>query len=303
MLGLSGIKSLVNIISDYLDFEQLEEITFETNPETLSEEIVSYLSEIPKIRLSIGIQRLQNDELILLGRYARINSIIKALDYSFSSIDNISGDFIIGVPNCRSIASDLQKLILDYPFKHISTYFLTLEEGTPLQEKVKSGKLQNTDDIGPEEMFEVEEVLKKNSFDHYEISNYAKKGYSCKHNLGYWKTDDYIGFGPSAVSCINHTRYFEISCFEKWLNGILPEKEQLTKIDQRNEFLMLNLRLLKEGLDIDVFEKKFGVQKEDFYINLNHHISSGKIIQSGNKIRLSNLGVVMANSIISDLFV
>ncbi len=303
MLGLKGIRSIIDIISDHLNFEEIEEITIETNPETLTEDIISYLSELPKIRISIGIQRLQNDELFLLGRNTKINSVIKALDYAFSYINNISADFILGVPNCQSIASDINKLISDYPFKHISAYFLTLEEGTALEKKVEKGKLQNPEEIGPEEMFEVAEILNKKDFEHYEISNYAQKGYRCKHNLNYWNSEDYIGFGPAAVSCINHVRYSEIPCFEKWLNNVSPEKEVLSPKDIQNEYLMLHLRLLVDGLDLEIFEKKFGFQKEEFYINLNRHISSGEIIKNNNIIKLTSLGTVMANSVISDLFI
>ena len=302
MLGLKGIRTLINIIGDHLDFNEIEEITFETNPETLTDDIIEYLSEIPKIRLSIGIQRLQNSELELLGRNARINSVIRALDSVFERIDNINSDFILGVPDCPSIASELEKLVSDYPFKHISAYFLTVEEGTAIYRKVESGKLQNPDDIGPEEMFAVAEVLKKSGFEHYEISNYSKPGYRCRHNLGYWEAEDYVGFGPSAVSCINQVRYSSVSCFDSWLNGVNPEIENLSFTDLRNEYLMLHLRLLIEGLNLKLFEKKFGIQKEEFYINLNKHIRSGELVQEGDIVHLTNLGVVMANTVISDLF-
>ena len=303
MLGLKGIRELVGILCSHIDLNEIEEITFETNPETLNEDIIDFFSEIPHIRLSIGIQRLQNSELELLGRNARINSVVRALDGVFERINNINGDFILGVPNCTSIAQNLRKLVSDYPFKHISAYFLTLEEKTPLYQKVISGKLQNPDDIGPEEMFEVEEALKEVGFEHYEISNYAKSGYRCKHNLGYWEAEDYVGFGPSAVSCINHVRYSEVSCFEQWLNGAKPEIENLSQKDIRNEYLMLHLRLLVDGLDLSKFEKTYGMQKEEFYLSLNRHISSGELVQNGNIIHLTSLGVVMANSVISDLFV
>ncbi len=303
MLGLKGIRTIIDSVSDHLDIEEIEEITFETNPETLTDDIVGYFSELPNFRLSMGIQRLQNDELILLGRNARIGSVIKALDCAFSNLNNINADFILGVPNCKSIALELQKLIEDYPFKHISAYFLSVEDNTLLKSKVDSGKLQNPEDIGPEEMIDVAEVLNKHGYEHYEISNYAKPGYRCKHNIGYWQNEDYIGFGPAAVSCINNARYFEVSNLEQWLDGASPEKEVLTLKDQRNEFLMLHLRLLIDGLNLDDFEKKFGLQKEEFYINLNRHVSSGELIQTGRKIRLTDLGVVMANDVISDLFI
>ena len=303
MLGLKGIRRIIAMLQDHMDMEQVEEITFETNPETLTEDIAAFFAEIPQIRISMGIQRLQNDELELLGRNARIGSVIRALDIAFSAVNNVSADFIMGVPGCPSIANDLQKLVNDYPFKHISAYFLSVEEGTPLQRKVSAGKLQDPDDIGPEEMFDVAEVLKQAGFEHYEISNYARSGFRCKHNLGYWEAEDYIGFGPAAVSCIDNVRYSEVPCLEKWLNSVAPEKEILSTIDQRNEYLMLHMRLPIAGLDLDAFEKKFGLQKEEFYINLNRHISAGEVIQQNRTIRLSDLGIVMANSIISDLFV
>ena len=210
--------------------------------------------------------------------------------------------------NLLSIACDQKrfdhwkKLIEDYPFKHISAYFLSIEDGTPLQKKVEKGIIQNPNDIGPEEMFDVAEVLENHGFEHYEISNYSQKSYRCKHNISYWKSEDYIGFGPAAVSCIDHIRYTEESCLENWLNKSHLEKEVLSIKDQRNEYLMLHLRLLTEGLDLDKFEKLYGLQKEEFYINLNRYISSGEIIKEEQKIRLSPLGIVMANSIISDLF-
>lgn len=303
MLGIKGIRRIMAILMDHLDINEVEEITFETNPETMSEEIAGYLSEFPQIRISMGIQRLQDSELELLGRNARIGSVIKALDIVFSNISNVSADFILGVPSCKSIGNDLFRLLGDYPFKHISAYFLTVEEGTPMQKKIDAGKLQDPEEIGPEEMFDVIEVLKKFGFEHYEISNYAKPDYKCKHNLAYWENKDYVGFGPSAVSCIDNVRYSEQACFEQWLNGARPEKEILSKKDQRNEFLMLHFRLLTQGLDLNLFEKKFGLQNELFYQMLNRHISSGELIQKGSTIRLSELGLVMANSIISDLFV
>ncbi len=302
MLGLKGIRTLIEIIGDHLDFNEIEEITFETNPETLTDDIISYFAEIPNIRLSIGIQRLQNKELELLGRNARLNSVIRALDRAFDSVDNINGDFILGVPNCSSIAPELKKIVSDYPFKHISAYFLTVEEGTVIYRKVESGKLQNPDDIGPEEMFDVAEVLRESGFEHYEISNYSKPGYRCRHNLGYWEAEDYVGFGPSAVSSINQVRYSYVSCFEQWLNGVKPEKENLTSVDLRNEYLMLHLRLLVDGLNINLFEKRFGYQKEEFYLSLNRHIQAGELVKDGDIVHLTSLGVVMANSVISDLF-
>lgn len=184
-LGLAGIEQIIEIISENIDLAKVKEFTIETNPETLSIEIIDFLAQINNIRISMGVQRLQDNELKILGRNAVMNSVYSALDKVFNKIQNVSCDFILGVPGCNTISESLSSFLIKYPLKHVSAYFLGVEENTPLYEAVLNKKMADPDEIGPGEMFDVKKVLADAGFLHYEISNYAKPGYECKHNLNY----------------------------------------------------------------------------------------------------------------------
>lgn len=302
-LGYNGLKSLIEIISSHIDLNSISEFTFETNPETLSSELIDLLASIPNIRISMGVQRLKDEQLSILGRNARMKSVYSSLDKLFNKISNVNCDFIMGVPNCSSIANELGGFLQRYPLKHISAYFLTLEEGTKLAEMVEKGELQDPADIDASELYEVRKVLLQNNFSHYEISNYALKGYECKHNLGYWQNKDYIGLGPSAVSSLGNKRFSNPANLNQWLDGIKPEIEELTETDKRNEYVMLHLRLLEQGLDLSDLEKLYGKQSDEFYIIVDNMLKNKKLEKIANTIRLTTEEISFANSIISELFI
>ena len=304
-LGFEGLKKLLNIVSKHIDINKVSEFSFETNPETLNSDIIDLLAEIPNIRLSMGVQRLKDSELKILGRNANLKSVYNALDKVFNKISNVNCDFIMGVPSCPSIANDLSNLVQKYPLKHISAYFLTLEEGTKLAKMVENGELEDPDDIDASELYDIRKILlsEKFGFKHYEISNYAKEGFECRHNLGYWQNKDYIGLGPSAVSSIGNRRISNVSDFNLWLNGSEPEIENLTDIDRRNEYVMLHLRLLEKGLDLTELEKKFGKQNDEFYQLVENLLKSVQLLKTGSILKLAPQSIAYANNIISDLFI
>jgi len=189
-LGLTGIRKLFSLLEPWLTASRPEEITLETNPETLTAELVDYLATVDGIRLSMGVQRLQDDELALLGRRARLDSVNRALDIACSRLNNVGIDLILGVPGCPSLADDLAALLRRFDVQHVSAYFLTVEEGSRLQRRILSGELPDPAETGPEELFAVRETLKNNGFEHYEISNYARSGRRCRHNMNYWLAGD-----------------------------------------------------------------------------------------------------------------
>jgi len=265
VLGKTGLKKLIEIVLQYADPGKISEWTFESNPETLTEEIVGLLCDLPGIRLSIGIQRLKDKELKILGRRAGIDSVYTALETAFAKIENIGADLILGVPGCSEIAFDVEKLLREFPLQHISAYFLTIEENTPLFRSVESGLIACPDNVGPEEMFSLRNCLLSAGFEHYEISNYALPGRRCQHNMNYWRPADYLGIGPSAVSTVNGVRFASCSDIRRWINGENPSSEKLSMIDLRNEYTMLRLRLLIDGLDLSLLEERFGRQPADFF--------------------------------------
>lgn len=301
-IGAKTLFELLDFLLPLLD-DSLHEFTIETNPETLTKEMIDYFSALRQFRLSVGIQRLNEEELIYLGRKGGLKAIYSALDIAFGSLKNISCDLILGIPNFKSISKNLEELLKMYLFTHISTYLLSIEENTVFEKLVSDGKMPHADDVGVDELIEVVYLLQKHKYSHYEISNFALRGRECKHNLAYWSAKNYIGLGPAAVSTFNATRTTNIPDLAQWLKGTPPLIEKLSIIDLRNEYLMLALRLLETGIDLNYFENQFGKQPAKFYNMLSDFSHRGWLIQKDNYVRLSPEGISFADNIISELFI
>lgn len=296
-----NFKRFVKIITNKLP-ANIVEFTFESNPETLTQEIIDIMADLPGIRLSMGVQRLKDEELRILGRKSSIYKIYKALELAFSRLENVSVDFIMGVPDCPSLADDLSCFISRFPMKHVSAYFLSIEPGSLLQKKVESGALPDPQNIDASELFEVRNVLLDAGFEHYEVSNYALPGKRCEHNMNYWHTADYTGIGPSAVSTVSSVRTENINDFQLWLSGGKAETEYLSDIDCRNEYLMLQLRLLKDGLSLTELGRRFGKQTDLFYADVIENIKLGYLYRKDENISLTDNGLVIADRVIGSLF-
>lgn len=283
--------------------DNISEFTIESNPETINNDLISFFQQIPKIRLSIGIQRLDNGELGILGRLGNMSHIDKVLDMVLPEIKNVSADIIIGVPNCLDLSEKLDTFLSTYKLQHLSAYFLTVEDGTVLQSRIENGSFPSPDDIGPEEMFNIRDVLTGHDFEHYEISNYAKETFRCKHNMHYWKQGDYIGLGPSAVGTVmGGKRLAQQSDLRSWLSVDNASIENLTATDLRNEFVMLGLRLVEDGLNIEILESKFGKQSDKFYISLKESVNNGFLQWNNSIVKLTDNGMSFSNSVMGQLF-
>lgn len=303
-LGLTGIIKLFTMLEPWLSGSWPEEITLETNPETLTAEIVDYLAGIDGIRLSMGVQRLKDDEFALLGRRARLDSVSRALDMACRRLNNVSVDLILGVPGCPSLADDLTILLQRFDVQHVSAYFLTVEDDSPLQRRILNGELPDPSETGPEELFAVRETLKNNGFEHYEISNYARPGRRCRHNLNYWLAGDYVGLGPSAVSCQADRRTTNPEDLALWLAAASPQVERLSPVDRRNESVMLSLRLVADGLDLAALENRFGQQPAEFFAELTRQVAAGNLKKHGaGRVRLTDRGLAVADNVIAGLFI
>lgn len=301
-LSDQAFDKLISTIAHTTNQNKIQEWTFETNPETLNSHNISLIKNLPGIRLSMGVQRLNDLELQILGRRSNQAKIITALDLAFENLSNLSCDFILGVPGAGDISAALSCFLDRFPLKHISAYFLTLEPDTCLEKRVLNGELPDPDDIGPEEMLNVQNILKTRGFEHYEISNYSLPGYRCKHNMIYWNQDNYLGFGPSAVGTIDGIRKSMHADFNSWLSADDHSLEKLDEIDLRNEYLMLQLRLLKDGLDMDLLAKIYGEQPVEISKKVELLVESGDLECSNRTICLTNKGLIYANSVIAELF-
>ncbi len=256
-LTLEELDKLFQILKIF-NLNKEAEITLEANPEDLTFEKCEFLKD--KInRLSIGVQSFDDKILTLLGRKKiNINNLLLVKKY----FKNINIDLMYGFneENLDILKNDIQKLLaLDIP--HISAYSLILEKHTKLY--INGYKL--LDDSTVNEHY-IENTLKKHGYIHYEISNYAKKGFESKHNLTYWNNDHYYGFGLGASGYLNDERYENENNLTKYLNGTFnKERHKLTRLETiQNEFI-LGLRKLK-GINKNIFKEKYGLNLQDIKV-------------------------------------
>ena len=282
------------------------EITIEVNPGTVTQEKLQDYIDCGINRISIGLQTT-NDEL--LKQIDRIHNYEQFLEtYKLAKkvgFKNINVDLMLGLPNQRIIdlKESLENVLRLAP-KHISVYSLIVEDGTPIANKIKNGKLKLLDDELERNMYwYVKNTLELNGYKHYEISNFAKKGYESKHNMNCWNQMEYVGIGTAAHSYRDITRYSNTEDIKEYIKNVQKGEFEKNRIiheiqkeeDSKKEFMLLGLRKI-DGLKISEFKNKFGDNPIYLYRNELKKLSDEKliIIQDDN-IRLSNKGIDLAN--------
>ena len=300
------IKQIMDTIKEYFDYDPKMEVTIEVNPGTVTEEKLKTYYDLGINRLSVGLQSANDKILKEIGRIHSFeeykNTIKLAKKVGFK---NINSDIIVGLPNqtiydVENTIDELVKLKL----KHISVYSLILEENTRLYELVQTNMVELPDDELERYMYwYAKRRLEDEGYIHYEISNFAKKGYESKHNLDCWSQKEYIGFGINAASYEDDTRYKNIVSIENYIkniengefdNNVIIEEKQ-SKKDKANEYVILGLRKI-EGLNIIDFENKFKISFDSLYKNkINKLISMGLIYLYDNNVKLTDKGIDLAN--------
>lgn len=285
------------------------EITLEANPDDLSQEYIQMLSELPFNRVSIGIQSFDDDELRFLSRRHSAQQAINAVrNCQQTGFKNISIDLMYGLPDqtMEIWQKNLQQAI-NLNIQHISAYHLIYEEKTKLHSLLQQHKIQPVSDELSTEMFStLIETLSSSSFEHYEISNFAKNGLYSKHNTSYWKNEKYIGLGPAAHSFDGDNRSWNIASTTKYIDSIksgklLQEKEHLTLADKYNEFILTGLRTMW-GVDLQVLKENFGQEFLDYcLLNSQKFIRENLLTISDNILKLTKEGIFISDGIMSEL--
>ena len=292
------IANLIEFIKSNFTCSSNLEITLEANPDTLSFPKIKALKESGVNRISIGNQSFNINTLQKLGRNHKPEQTFNSVEYCLKAdIKNINLDLIYAVEGqtIEDLKQDLKKYV-SLPITHISAYMLTAYEDTPLGSMVLDGKYKLPDEETSINMFFlINEILEENGFLRYELSNWAKRGYECKHNILYWTEQYYLGVGVSASSYIEDFRFSNTKnlsiYFEKLSKGKLPveHKEKLTEEDKKVEKIMLGLRTIW-GVDINLLDKKKceELTQEGFgYIKNNRFILNMKGLSVINQIVLS----------------
>ncbi|EPB9413692.1 radical SAM family heme chaperone HemW [Clostridium perfringens] len=285
------------------------EYSIECNPGNLTEEKLEVMKKYGVNRISMGLQAKQDNLLKGLGRIHNYKTFkenfLLAKKVGFN---NINVDLMFGLPNQRlnEWEETLREIISLEP-AHISAYSLIIEEGTAFYNLYENDKLKLPTEEEERKMYHLaKKILEENGFNQYEISNYAKQGKECRHNLAYWNMDNWIGVGSAAASYINGKRIKNISSVEKYINSINEKREAVEEIinnsknDNMEEFMFMGLRKIN-GIDENEFKNRFSMNINDVYGEiLNKYIDEGLLIRESGRIFLSEKGIEISNVIMAD---
>ncbi|HBC98133.1 MAG TPA: coproporphyrinogen III oxidase, partial [Lachnoclostridium sp.] len=277
ILGIDDMAAVLNSLREEFEILPEAEITMEVNPGTVTAEALSCYREAGVNRISIGLQSADDKELRYLGRIHTYDEFLKSYQrVRMAGFDNVNVDLISAIPGqtLESWKNTLKKVTMLKP-EHLSAYSLIVERGTPyfdryggqvnmenqcltLEERNSLMSLPELPDEDTErEMYYLtQEFLNEQGYERYEISNYSKNGYECRHNIGYWTGVEYLGLGLGAASYINGCRFHNTPVFDEYCSARLDQEEafqrvlrqefeQLTIEDKMEEYMFLGLRLMK----------------------------------------------------------
>jgi len=300
------IRNILDKIYKIAKIESTEniEITIEVNPGTVTKNNLQMYKDCGINRLSIGLQSTNNQILKTIGRIHNYEQFLNTYNWAVEvGFENINVDLMLGLPGqaISHLKESLNNIVNLKPIpNHISVYSLIVEEGTEIERKINEGILKLPDEEAERNQYRyVKDYLELNSYNHYEISNFAKKGYESKHNMNCWEQKQYIGIGLAAHSYINRIRYSNTTDLELYLNSkskdIKEIHENQSIEDMKKEYMLLGLRKL-EGISISKFKEKFG--ENPIYVfrkELQKLVEEELIIVDLDNIRLTNKGLDLAN--------
>lgn len=308
------LAAILEAVKEHFHLMANAEITVECNPGTLTAGKAEKLVQAGFNRLSMGLQSADDRELQLLGRIHNFAQFLESYDLARKAgFENINVDLMSALPGqtMKSWQNTLQKVTALRP-EHISAYSLIIEEGTPFYERFAEDERVREEGghprLLPEEeverqMYELTEVfLHTKGYERYEISNYAKPGYECRHNCGYWTRKDYLGLGLGASSLVEHQRFQNTSDLKEYLEQEYHHIhiETLGKKSEREEFMFLGLRLMA-GISRQQFEDTFQVSLDSVYGAVLRKLKSEQLIEEvAGYVRLTEHGIDVSNYVLAE---
>ena len=304
-LKAEAIASIMRTLQEKFFFCEDAEVTIEANPGTVDPEKLTIYRNVGINRLSLGLQSTDAEELKLLGRIHSYEEFLKSYEWAREAgFSNINIDLMFAIPGQTGEAwrQHLYQVAELNP-EHISAYSLIIEEGTPFAEQ----NLELPDEDTEYQMYEdTAEILERYGYRQYEISNYAKQGYMCRHNAGYWQRREYLGFGLGASSLYGGMRFSNTHQMQEYLkesrnpDQIRKDVTVLLRNERIEEFMFLGLRMT-EGISEKKFEENFDVRLMDVYGNiLQKYEETGFMEHIETKWRLTRKGIHVSNHILAD---
>ena len=304
-LSPTQLQQLFDAIARHYDVNDDAEITIECNPDDVTEAFAELLQSLPVNRVSMGAQTFDDDRLQFIHRRHTSKQVTTAIRrLREKGIHNISIDLMYGFPEetLEEWEHDIQQA-LALNVEHISAYALTYEEGTPLYRLLEEGKVKEIDEERSLAMYDrLIDRLQEAGYEHYEISNFARKGWRSRHNSSYWQLVPYIGIGAAAHSYDGRRRQWNIADINSYINhiqqGIVPAEGELLDKDSRyNDHVMLALRTC-EGLDLSTLDSDERSYCEE---TAKKFVLDGLLVKTDNHLRLSRKGLFVSDMIMSEL--
>lgn len=304
------LEQLVAALQQYAFWQQPQEATIEVNPGTANLDKLRLLRQLGFDRISFGVQSLNDNELRTIGRIHNTRQAVEAVAWAWQAgFERISCDLIYGLPGqtLASLRANLRGLT-ELGIEHLSVYGLIVEEGTPLASLVEQGRLLLPDEDACADMYElVQNYLRQQGFERYEVSNYAKNGQYSRHNLAYWRYHPYIAFGAAACGFDGRLRRTAAENVEAYIDGVLQNVqadtlynvEKLTDSERVGEFMFMGLRCV-QGADLAEAEARFGVNVlQRFARELQPFLEQDllRIDADGRYLRLTERGMAVGNRI------
>jgi oxygen-independent coproporphyrinogen-3 oxidase len=310
LLNRRELDLIFNCIYKNYAVETTPEITLEANPDDVNHKTLEVFTSVGINRLSLGIQSFFEEDLKLMNRAHNANEAIESINLVKAYFENYSIDLIYGMPemSLRRWEENLN-IALSFDVPHLSCYALTVEPQTALERLIEKNIVPSVDDELAASHFDfLYQTLISKGYEHYEFSNFGKKGYFSQNNLAYWTGKPYLGIGPSAHSYNGKDkRVWNIKNNIKYIKsikaGLLPITEEiLNKSDQYNEFVMTRLRL-QEGIDLDELKSNFGQNYVDYFIlQIQSHLDEERLDLYQNHVCITPKAKFLSDGIAADLF-
>ena len=303
LLNERHFGSIFEAINKNYTIDARAEITSECNPATVDRKYLEAIRKIGINRLSIGLQSANDSELRALGRAHSFADFLQTYeDARGAGFNNVSLDLMYGIPEqtLESFEATLVKAREIAP-EHISAYALKIEDCTPF------GKAKETLSLPSEDaecdMYALcNKMLGDGGYQRYEISNFARPGFESRHNIKYWRGDDYLGFGVSAHSYFKGERFSNSRDIAAYVRGedITEERRAIPQKEQMVEYVMLRMRM-SDGICRSDFKARFGAELEEFCGDLSRYVAPGFMTDDGERVAFTERGIFVSNTILSDI--
>jgi oxygen-independent coproporphyrinogen-3 oxidase len=306
------LRELAGVATERFQIAPGAELTIEANPSTVSEDRLEQLRAGGLNRLSLGVQSFSDDVLTTLGRLHSAREAYDAFVLSRrAGFTNIGMDLIYGIPGQSMAAwNDTLAQAISLKPEHISTYSLSLDEGSRFMVEAGAGRFALPDDEQVAALYEVAvSRLTGAGYERYEISNFSFPGFSCRHNRNYWERGEYLGLGPAAWSFIGNIRYRAIADVHEYIRrlkaglSVIDEEEIIDSHRAANETVMLGLRTTR-GVDLIRYEQRFGAEAlKQLARNATPLIDAGLLVEANGCLMFTERGILVANEALARLSV